>query len=193
MYLPRHSFAPYVVALFALSLGACSSTPEKQGDAGSTSQQVIPQKQAGEFRAKLTKPTLSAMVVRALAIIQQAHWVGILRVMHVCRTSSKIWCKPKGLTAIICMVCFPRCSNRDDVARLWANSSNDPGSPKGWYAYRDRFVTAANIQRGSEFWRQNAAHLQRAATALRGSGGIHCGDHGDRNPLGAHPWEAQGD
>ena len=57
---------------------------------------------------------------------------------------------------------FSQVRNRDDVARLWAQTSNDPGSPKGWFAYRDRFVNAANVQRGVEFWQQYSSHLQRA-------------------------------
>lgn len=57
---------------------------------------------------------------------------------------------------------FSQVRNRDDVARLWANASSDPGTPKGWHAYRDRFVNAANVRRGVEFWNQYAPHLQRA-------------------------------
>jgi len=55
---------------------------------------------------------------------------------------------------------FSQVRNRDDVAAQWQKP--DAGSPRGWYAYRDRFVTAANIQKGTEFWQQHSAELRRA-------------------------------
>ena len=56
---------------------------------------------------------------------------------------------------------FSQVRNRDDVARLWASPAS-ASSPGGWYNYRSKFVTAANIQKGSQFWGQYGAHLQRA-------------------------------
>lgn len=56
---------------------------------------------------------------------------------------------------------FSQVRNRDDVARLWASPAS-ASSPGGWYSYRSKFVTAANIQKGSQFWQQYGTHLQRA-------------------------------
>lgn len=57
---------------------------------------------------------------------------------------------------------FSQVRNRDDVARLWASPAS-ASSPGGWYNYRSKFVTPANIQKGTQFWRQYGPHLQRAA------------------------------
>lgn len=56
---------------------------------------------------------------------------------------------------------FSQVRNRDEVARLWASPAS-ASSPGGWYNYRSKFVTAANIQKGTQFWRQYNGHLQRA-------------------------------
>ncbi|WP_298610562.1 lytic murein transglycosylase B [uncultured Thiothrix sp.] len=56
---------------------------------------------------------------------------------------------------------FSQVRNRDEVARLWASPAS-ASSPGGWYSYRSKFVTPANIQKGTQFWRQYAGHLQRA-------------------------------
>lgn len=58
---------------------------------------------------------------------------------------------------------FSQARNRDDVARLWAGNNGGSSSGRGWYNYRSKFVTAANIQKGAQFWNQNRAHLQRAS------------------------------
>lgn len=56
---------------------------------------------------------------------------------------------------------FSQVRNRDEVARLWSSPAS-ASSPGGWYNYRSKFVTPANIQKGAQFWQQYAAHLQRA-------------------------------
>lgn len=56
---------------------------------------------------------------------------------------------------------FSQVRNRDEVARLWASPAS-ASSPGGWYSYRSKFVTPANIQKGTQFWQQYAGHLQRA-------------------------------
>ena len=56
---------------------------------------------------------------------------------------------------------FSQVRNRDAVARLWASPAS-AASPGGWLAYRAKFVNPGNIQRGAEFWRQYAGPLQRA-------------------------------
>lgn len=56
---------------------------------------------------------------------------------------------------------FSQVRNRDEVARLWASPAS-ASSPGGWYNYRSKFVTSANIQKGSQFWQQYSGHLQRA-------------------------------
>lgn len=55
---------------------------------------------------------------------------------------------------------FSQVRDRDDVSRLWSKPS--AGSPRGWNAYRSRFVNEANIRRGVQFWKQYGAHLRRA-------------------------------
>lgn len=57
---------------------------------------------------------------------------------------------------------FSQVRNRDEVARLWAGNNGGSTTPGGWYNYRSKFVTPENIQRGAQFWRQYAPHLQRA-------------------------------
>ncbi|HPY40970.1 MAG TPA: lytic murein transglycosylase B [Thiolinea sp.] len=57
---------------------------------------------------------------------------------------------------------FSQVRNRDEVARLWASPAT-ASSPGGWYSYRSKFVTPANIQKGTQFWRQYGPHLQRAS------------------------------
>lgn len=37
-----------------------------------------------------------------------------------------------------------------------------PGKPKNWQAYRSRFIEAVRINKGLQFWEENAATLQRA-------------------------------
>lgn len=58
---------------------------------------------------------------------------------------------------------FSQTRNRDDVARLWAGNNGGSSSGRGWYNYRSKFVTPANIQKGVQFWNQHRAHLQRAS------------------------------
>lgn len=58
---------------------------------------------------------------------------------------------------------FSQTRNRDDVARLWAGNNGGFSSGRGWYNYRSKFVTPANIQKGAQFWNQHRAHLQRAS------------------------------
>lgn len=56
---------------------------------------------------------------------------------------------------------FSQVRNRDEVARLWTSPAS-ASSPGGWYNYRSKFVTPANIQKGTQFWQQYGVHLQRA-------------------------------
>ncbi|CAA6801764.1 MAG: Membrane-bound lytic murein transglycosylase B precursor (EC [uncultured Thiotrichaceae bacterium] len=58
---------------------------------------------------------------------------------------------------------FSKARNRDDVARLWAGNNGGSSSGRGWYNYRSKFVTAANTQKGVQFWKKHRAHLQRAS------------------------------
>jgi membrane-bound lytic murein transglycosylase B len=58
---------------------------------------------------------------------------------------------------------FSQTRNRDVVARLWAGNNGGSSSGRGWYNYRSKFVTAANIQKGAQFWNQYRPHLQRAS------------------------------
>ncbi|HPQ94066.1 MAG TPA: lytic murein transglycosylase B [Thiolinea sp.] len=58
---------------------------------------------------------------------------------------------------------FSRVRNRDEVARLWAGNNGGATTPGGWYNYRAKFVTPDNIKKGTQFWLQHAAQLQRAS------------------------------
>lgn len=157
MYWSRSPFAPSVAVLLALTLGACSSTPEKTGD--NTSKPVNPQ--ASQSSAKPDQAQVVSYGGKGVGNYSAAtlggDFAGDPRLLNFIARMER-----QGFARNYLYGVFSQVRNRDDVARLWANSSSDPGTPKGWYAYRDRFVTAANIQRGTEFWRQHAAHLQRA-------------------------------
>ncbi|MEZ5537926.1 MAG: lytic murein transglycosylase B [Thiolinea sp.] len=58
---------------------------------------------------------------------------------------------------------FSQTRNRDDVARLWAGNGGGATSGSGWYNYRSKFVTPANIEKGAQFWNQYRPHLMRAS------------------------------
>ncbi len=58
---------------------------------------------------------------------------------------------------------FSQVRNRDEVARLWAGNAGGSATPGGWYNYRSKFVTPANIQKGTQFWQKYGVHLQRAS------------------------------
>jgi membrane-bound lytic murein transglycosylase B len=159
MYWPKHSFAPYAVALCALALGACSTVPEKQevNDVGQSVKQQSPSGTANNDQPQNLTYAGKGVGNYAAASLG-GNFAGDPRLLnfieHMVQT--------QGFNRNYLYGVFSQVRNNDDVARLWANTSSDPGSPKGWNAYRDRFVTVANVQRGSEFWRQHAPALQRA-------------------------------
>jgi lytic murein transglycosylase B len=161
MHLPKSSFSRGAALALVFSLGACSSVPEKVDtvENSSTAQQVSKSAQpqvngdsaqvvsyGGKGVGNYTAANLggdfagNAQLLRFIDNMVQTH----------------------GFNRQYLYGVFSQVRNRDDVARLWAGSSSDPGSPKGWHAYRDRFVTAANVQRGTAFWQEHSAHLQRA-------------------------------
>lgn len=160
MYLSKNLLAYGAATALVLSLGACSSTPEKSDTADNN------------IAKQVNKPTpVKAQTDQAQVFSYGGKGVGNYAAASL---SGDFAGNAKLLNFIEQMVnnhgfsrqylygLFSQVRNRDDVARLWAGSATDPGTPKGWYAYRDRFVTAANVQRGAAFWQQNAPHLQRA-------------------------------
>lgn len=159
MYSPRSSFALSAIAILALSLGACSSTPEKpEQDSHSQQVQQRPQvAQGGSDQPKVVSYG-GKSVGNYSAGSLGGDFAGDPRLLNFIEHMVK----SQGFNRNYLYGVFSQVRNRDEVARLWAKSSSDPGSPKGWNAYRARFVTAANIQRGSEFWQQYSSHLQRA-------------------------------
>ncbi|MEZ5478736.1 MAG: lytic murein transglycosylase B [Thiolinea sp.] len=58
---------------------------------------------------------------------------------------------------------FSQTRNRDEVARLWAGNGGGSSSGSGWYNYRSKFVTPANVQKGTQFWREYQPYLLRAS------------------------------
>lgn len=161
MYSPRHLFALSAVVLLALGLAACSSTPEKPEEASTAAQQ---QTQAAQVPAKAGQDQPQRVsyggkgVGHYVATSLGGDFAGDPRILNFIERMVQ----QHGFERSYLYGVFSQVRNRDDVARLWAGSSTDPGTPKGWYAYRDRFVTAANVQRGAAFWREHAVHLQRA-------------------------------
>jgi membrane-bound lytic murein transglycosylase B len=156
MYLPKTLFAYGAAAALVLSLGACSSTPEKSDTAdNSTAQQVG--KQAQTDQAQVVSYGGKGVGNYAASSLG-GDFAGNAQLLNFIENMVNT----HGFDRQYLYGVFSQVRNRDDVARLWAGSSSDPGSPKGWHAYRDRFVTAANVQRGAEFWQQHSVHLQRA-------------------------------
>lgn len=169
MRLPKYSVAIPAIALFAVGMAGCSSTPEKPETPATTVQPQAPSQ---------TQPAQQELPAKSGGAADQPQ-----RVSYGGKGVGNYWAAslggdfagdPRILNLIEHMVArhgfdrnylygvFSQVRNRDDVASLWAGSSSDPGTPKGWYAYRDRFVNAANVQRGAQFWREYAPHLQRA-------------------------------
>ena len=163
MYLPRNSFARGAVALLALSLGACSSTPEKPetADNSSSSQQVV-QKPVVQPKPKADQAQVVSYGGKGVGHYSAGALSGDFAGNSSLLVFIDNMVRTQGFDRNYLYGVFSQVRNRDDVARLWASTSSDPGSPKGWNAYRDRFVTAANVQRGAAFWQQNAPYLQRA-------------------------------
>ncbi|OQX00696.1 MAG: lytic murein transglycosylase B [Thiothrix lacustris] len=140
-----------------LSLGACSSVPEKSETADSSSQQVTQPTQPKSDQAQAVSYGGKGVGNYAAGALS-GDFAGDQRMVNFIENLVQT----QGFDRQYLYGVFSQVRNRDDVSRLWASSSNDPGSPKGWNAYRDRFVTAANVQRGTEFWQQHAPYLQRA-------------------------------
>ncbi|QTR49777.1 lytic murein transglycosylase B [Candidatus Thiothrix anitrata] len=152
------------VAVLALGLGACSQTPQKteRDDGVSTVKPKQPiAKQHGKKGSNETPQSVSyggRGVGNYSAAALSGDFAGNPQLIAFIENLAA----SNGFDRNYLYGVFSQVRNRDDVARLWAQTSNDPGSPKGWFAYRDRFVNAANVQRGVEFWRQYGAHLKRA-------------------------------
>ena len=151
------------VAVLALALGACSQVPEKPEEGSTNTPPVKQTPQQGDSGGKGNDQPKSLSYGGRGAGNYSASSLGgdfagnprLINFIENLAASS-------GFDRAYLYGVFSQVKNRDDVARLWAQTSNDPGTPKGWYAYRDRFVNAQNIQRGAEFWQQNGAYLQRA-------------------------------
>lgn len=166
MGLPRGILKGSVLAWLALGLGACSTTPEKQPEQNvfvvgdNTAENNVPARQsAGAAQQNTGSVSYGGRGVgHYAAATLGGDFAGDPRVLQFIERMVQ----RDGFNRGYLYGVFSQVRNRDDVARLWANSSADPGSPRGWYAYRDRFVNSGNIQRGTAFWQQHAAHLQRA-------------------------------
>ncbi len=157
MYLPKNLLAYGAATAMVLSLGACSSVPEKSETADSSSQQVTQPTQPKSDQAQAVSYGGKGVGNYAAGALS-GDFAGDQRMVNFIENLVQT----QGFDRQYLYGVFSQVRNRDDVSRLWASSSNDPGSPKGWNAYRDRFVTAANVQRGTEFWQQHAPYLQRA-------------------------------
>lgn len=157
MYLPKNLLAYGAATAMVLSLGACSSVPEKSETADSSSQQVTQPTQPKSDQAQAVSYGGKGVGNYAAGALS-GDFAGDQRMVNFIENLVQT----QGFDRQYLYGVFSQVRNRDDVSRLWASSSNDPGSPKGWNAYRDRFVTAANVQRGAEFWQQHAPYLQRA-------------------------------
>lgn len=161
MRLLRGVFVHAAMIAAVLALGACSQTPQKVDEADNKAE-ASKQKPQQQAQARNDQPQAVSYGGRGVGNYSAAALGGdfagngqvIAFIENLVRT--------QGFDRNYLYGVFSQVRNRDDVARLWAGSSSDPGSPKGWNAYRSRFVNAANIQRGAQFWQQYASHLQRA-------------------------------
>lgn len=164
MHLPKTSLSYCALAVMALGLGACSQVPEKQDvtDTG-TQQQVVEQKQTVQQPSSggNEQPQNVRYGGRGVGNYSAnglgGDFAGNPQLIAFIESMAR-----QGFDRDYLYGVFSQVRNRDEVARLWAKPSTDPGSPKGWYAYRDRFVNAGNVQKGTQFWQQNSAALQRA-------------------------------
>jgi len=162
MYLPKNLLAYGAATALVLSLGACSSTPEKSETADNNSAQQVSKQGQASVKAPADQAQVLSYGGKGVGNYAAASLGGDFAGNAQLLNFIEKMVNNHGFERQYLYGVFSQVRNRDDVARLWAGSSSDPGSPKGWHAYRDRFVTAANVQRGAEFWQQHSAHLQRA-------------------------------
>ncbi len=165
MRVPKNLLTYSATAMLAFSLAACSTAPEKQEVTDTTStQQVNKSRQQTTGSAQQSGSGEQAQVIsyggkgvgNYSAAGLSGDFAGDPRLVNFIENLSR----SQGFNRNYLYGVFSQARNRDDVASLWTKP--DAGSPRGWYAYRDRFVNAANIQRGVDFWRQYAPHLARA-------------------------------
>lgn len=166
MRLFRGVWVRLAMVTLVLALGACSQSPQKLDDdgknAGGSKQNQQRQQTQAKPQGGNDQPKVVSYGGRSIGNYSAAGLGGdfagngqlIAFIENLART--------QGFNRNYLYGVFSQVRNRDDVARLWASTSTDPGSPKGWNAYRARFVTSANIQRGAQFWQQYGSHLQRA-------------------------------
>lgn len=149
--------------LMVAALGACSETPQKA--ANDNQAKVTKQKQQqsqARQQGRGDQPKVLSYGGRGVGNYSAAGLSGDFAGNGQLIAFIEDLARSQGFNRNYLYGVFSQVRNRDDVARLWAQSSNDPGTPKGWNAYRARFITAANIQRGAQFWQQYAPYLQRA-------------------------------
>lgn len=150
------------VAVLVLGLGACSQTPERADSTENSGSVSRPGKHGKAGKGKHEQVQSLSYGGQGVGNYSAASLGGDFAGNPQLIGFIENLAASNGFDRNYLYGVFSQVRNRDDVARLWAQSSNDPGTPKGWYAYRDRFVNAANIQRGVEFYQQYAPHLQRA-------------------------------
>lgn len=162
MYLPKNLLAYGAATALVLSVGACSSTPEKSATVDNNSAQQVSKQVQAPVKAQADQAQVLSYGGKGVGNYAAASLGGDFAGNAQLLNFIEKMVNNHGFNRQYLYGVFSQTRNRDDVARLWAGSSSDPGSPKGWHAYRDRFVTAANAQRGAEFWQQYSPHLQRA-------------------------------
>lgn len=157
MYSPRNSFALSAVALLALGLGACSSAPEKQDVTDNSTQQVAKEQPT---QTQVDVPKVVNYGGKGVGNYSATGLGGDFAGNPQLLAFIDNMVRSQGFDRNYLYGVFSQVRNRDDISAQWAKPS--AGSPLGWSAYRARFVNAANIQRGSQFWQQYAGQLQRA-------------------------------
>lgn len=166
MRMPKNWFAFSASIVLAVSLAACSTTPQKPTDEESSSQQVAKPKPP---RQAVTRSSQMRGSDQAQTITYGGKGVGNYsagglggdfagdgRLVAFIETLAQ----SQGFNRNYLYGVFTQVHNRDDVAAQWTKP--DAGSPRGWWAYRDRFVNPQNVQRGVQFWQQHAGALRRA-------------------------------
>lgn len=161
MRLFRGVFVHVAMMAVVFALGACSQTPQKTEEADNKAE-VSKQKPQQQAQVRNDQPSVVSYGGRGVGNYSAAALGGDFAGNGQVIGFIENLARTQGFDRNYLYGVFSQVRNRDDVARLWAGSTSDPGSPKGWNAYRSRFVNAANIQRGAQFWQQYASHLQRA-------------------------------
>ena len=166
MRMPKNLFAISASMVLAVSLLACSNTQQKPTEEEGSTQQVTT---GHSPRQPVNRPSQTTGRDQAQTITYGGKGIGNYSAQGLGGDFSgdgrlisfiETLAQSQGFNRNYLYGVFSQVRNRDDVAAQWMKP--DAGSPRGWWAYRDRFVNPENVQRGVQFWQQHAGSLRRA-------------------------------